>query len=93
VVRPLFGKAAWTFYVGCLVATVAMFAAEPSLLPSYEDIFIFPDVVLSLLITNVVVVLLTILHEVWHAFAGAAVGVPPGCGWSGGASSRCWRPT
>ncbi|MCX4473551.1 hypothetical protein C5N14_26910 [Micromonospora sp. MW-13] len=76
VVRPLFGRAAWTGYVGCLVATVAMFAAEPSLLPTYEDTFIFPDIVLSLLITNVVVIVLTIVHEVWHALAGAAVGVP-----------------
>ncbi|MGC4807510.1 hypothetical protein [Micromonospora sp. DT233] len=76
LVRPLFGRVAWTFYVGCLVATAAMFAAEPSLLPTYEDTFIFPDIVLSLLITNVVVIALTIVHEVWHALAGAAVGVP-----------------
>ncbi|SBT41670.1 hypothetical protein [Micromonospora auratinigra] len=75
-VRPLFGPTAWTCYVGCLVATALMFAAEPSLLPTYEDTFIFPDVVLSLLVTNVVVVVLTVVHEVWHALAGAAVGVP-----------------
>ncbi|WP_320064889.1 PqqD family peptide modification chaperone [Micromonospora sp. RTGN7] len=76
VVRPLFGRVAWAGYAGCLVATVVMFAAEPSLLPTYEDTFIFPDIVLSLLITNVVVIALTIVHEVWHALAGAAVGVP-----------------
>ncbi|MFI9638858.1 PqqD family protein [Micromonospora sp. NPDC051925] len=75
LVRPLFGRVAWTIYVGALLATLAMFAAEPSLLPTYEDTFIFPDVVLSLLITNVTVALLTVVHEVWHAFAGAAVGV------------------
>lgn len=75
-VRPLFGRTAWVGYVGCLVATLAMFAAEPSLLPTYEDTFIFPDVVLSLLVTNVVVIVLTVVHEVWHALAGAAVGVP-----------------
>ncbi|SCG75222.1 hypothetical protein [Micromonospora coxensis] len=76
LVRPLFGRVAWTGYVAALLATLVMFAAEPSLLPHYEDTFIFPDVVLSLLITNVVVVVLTIVHEVWHALAGAAVGVP-----------------
>ncbi|MFG1951389.1 PqqD family protein [Micromonospora sp. NPDC048830] len=75
-VRPLFGPAAWTVYTGCLVATLAMFAAEPSLLPTYEDTFIFPDIVLSLLLTNVVVVVLTVVHEIWHALAGAAVGIP-----------------
>lgn len=75
-VKPLFGRVAWTFYVGCLAATVAMFFIEPALLPTYEDTFIVPDIVLSILITNVVVIVLTIVHEVWHAFAGAAVGVP-----------------
>jgi hypothetical protein len=53
-----------------------MFVAEPSLRPTYEDTFVFPDIAASLLLTNVVVVLLTILHEIWHAFAGAALGVP-----------------
>ena len=76
VVRPLFGKAAWTFYAACLVTTLWMFVAEPSLRPTYEDTFVFPDIAASLLLTNIVVVLLTILHEIWHAFAGAAVGVP-----------------
>lgn len=76
VVRPLFGKVAWTFYAGCLVTTLWMFVAEPSLRPTYEDTFVFPDIAASLLLTNIVVVLLTILHEIWHAFAGAAVGVP-----------------
>ncbi|WP_328996313.1 hypothetical protein OG394_16840 [Kribbella sp. NBC_01245] len=76
LVRPLFGRVAWTFYAACLIATAAMFVAETSLLPTYEDTFIFPDVVLSLLVTNIVVVILTIIHEVWHALAGAAVGVP-----------------
>ena len=76
VVKPLFGKVAWTFYVGCLLTTLWMFVAEPSLRPTYEDTFVFPDIAASLLLTNIVVVLLTILHEIWHAFAGAAVGVP-----------------
>ncbi|MEU4393702.1 PqqD family protein [Kribbella sp. NPDC023855] len=75
VVKPLFGKAAWTFYVGCLVATLVMFVADHSLLPSYEDAFVVTDIVLSLLITNVVVMGLAVVHEIWHAFAGAAAGV------------------
>ncbi|MEV8373275.1 PqqD family protein [Kribbella sp. NPDC056861] len=75
IVKPLFGKAAWTFYVGCLVATGVMFVADHSLLPSYEDAFVVSDLVLSLLITNVVVMGLAIVHEIWHAFAGAAAGV------------------
>jgi hypothetical protein len=76
VVRPLFGKVAWTFYAACLITALWMFVAEPSLRPTYEDTFVFPDIAASLLLTNIVVVLLTILHEIWHAFAGAAVGVP-----------------
>ncbi len=57
-------------------STLVMFVIEPSLRPTYEDTFVFPDIVLSLLVTNVVVIALTFLHEAWHAFAGAAVGVP-----------------
>ncbi|MEV6283113.1 PqqD family protein [Kribbella sp. NPDC051770] len=75
VVRPLFTPLAWVLYAGCLVTALLMFAVEPSLRPTYEDTFIFPDIVLSLLVTNLVVVVLTIVHELWHAFAGAAVGV------------------
>lgn len=75
VVKPLFGKAAWVFYVGCLVVSLAMFAADHSLLPSYEDAFVVTDIVLSIMITNVVIMGLAIVHEIWHAFAGAAAGV------------------
>ncbi|WP_165956856.1 PqqD family protein [Kribbella antibiotica] len=75
-VRPLFGRTAWILYGACLAVTLVMFVIEPSLRPTYEDTFIFPDIVLSLLVTNVVVIALTFLHETWHAFAGAAVGVP-----------------
>lgn len=75
LVRPLFTPLAWVLYAACLVAALVMFAVEPSLRPTYEDTFIFPDIVLSLLVTNLVVVVLTIVHELWHAFAGAAVGV------------------
>jgi putative peptide zinc metalloprotease protein len=75
-VRPLFTPFAWVLYAGCLVTALVMFVVEPSLRPTYEDTFIFPDIVLSLLVTNVVVVVLTIVHEMWHAFAGAAVGIP-----------------
>ena len=94
LVRPLFGRVAWTVYVGCLVATLAMFVAEPSLLPTYEDTFIFPDIVLSLLITNVVVIVLTVVHEVVaRVRRRGRRAYRRGCGWSGAASSRCWRPT
>jgi hypothetical protein len=55
--------------------TLVMFMIEPSLRPTYEDTFVFPDIVASLLVTNVVVIALTFLHEIWHALAGAAVGV------------------
>ncbi|MEV5965330.1 hypothetical protein AB0L70_26410 [Kribbella sp. NPDC051952] len=76
LVKPFFGPVAWTVYAACLVVTLVMFVVEPSLRPTYEDTFVFPDIVLSLVVTNVVVILLTFLHESWHAFAGAAVGVP-----------------
>lgn len=76
LVRPLFGRAAWTFYVFCLAASFAMLIAEPALIPTYEDTFFLPDILVSIIVTNVVVVVFTFLHEIWHGFAGAAAGVP-----------------
>ena len=75
-VKPLFGRAAWTFYAFCLAASLAMLAAEPALIPTYEDTFFLPDILVSLIVTNVVVVVFTVIHEIWHGFAGAAAGVP-----------------
>ena len=93
LVRPLFGRVAWTIYVGALLATLAMFVAEPSLLPTYEDTFIFPDVVLSLLITNV-----AWPCSRWCTRRGTPSPARPSasgrsCGWNAGASSRSWRRT
>jgi hypothetical protein len=74
-VRPLFGRTAWTVYVGCLATSLFIFVVEPGLLPTYEDTFVFTDLVASLLLTNLYTAVVTIIHEVWHAFAGAAVGI------------------
>jgi hypothetical protein len=52
-----------------------MFAMDHSLLPSYEDAFVVTDIALSIVITNIVVMGLAVVHEIWHAFAGAAAGV------------------
>lgn len=76
LVRPLFGRAAWTFYVFCLAGSLAMLVTEPALIPTYEDTFFLPDILVSIIVTNVVVVVFTFLHEIWHGFAGAAAGVP-----------------
>jgi putative peptide zinc metalloprotease protein len=75
-VRPLFGRAAWTVYAACLVLSIAMLAAQPGLLPTYEDTFFLPDVLLSIIVTNIVVIGLAFVHELWHGLAGVAVGVP-----------------
>jgi putative peptide zinc metalloprotease protein len=75
-VRPLFGRAAWTVYALCLTASIAILVAEPSLVPTYEDTFFLSDILASIIITNVVVIAFTYLHEIWHAFAGAAAGIP-----------------
>jgi len=75
-VRPLFGRAAWTVYALGLSASIAIFVAEPSLVPTYEDTFFLPDILASIIITNVVVIAFTYLHEIWHGLAGAAAGIP-----------------
>ncbi|WP_157631275.1 hypothetical protein [Catelliglobosispora koreensis] len=74
-VKPLFGRVAWCFYAGCFVGAVTLFVLEPGLLPTYEDLFFTPSVLLSIMAVNVLALSLTGLHEVWHALAGAALGV------------------
>jgi hypothetical protein len=75
-VAPLFGRTAWTFYVFCLAASLTMLATEQALIPTYEDTFFLPDILVSIIVTNVVIIAFTFLHEIWHGLAGAAAGVP-----------------
>jgi len=73
--RPLFGRIAWAVYALCFAASLAIFFAEPELVPTYEDVFFSTDVLLSLIMANVVMIGLAFVHEIWHALAGAALGV------------------
>lgn len=75
-VKPLFGRSAWTLYVLCLAASIAVFLAEPALIPTYEDTFFLPDILVDVLVTNAVVIFFAYVHEIWHGLAGAAAGIP-----------------
>ena len=75
LVRPLFGRTAWLVYVLCFAGTIAAFAANPQLVPTYEDLFYSADVLTSLIVANIVMIGLAFVHEIWHAFAGAALGI------------------
>jgi hypothetical protein len=74
--RPLFSPPAWVVYGACLIGSLVIFAVEPGLLPTYEALFFLPDVLLSMLLVDVMLIGTTFVHEVWHALAGAALGVP-----------------
>ena len=74
-VRPFFGRVAWSTYGLALAASIAVFVAEPGLVPTYEDAFFSQDILLSLIMGNVVTIGLSFVHEIWHAFAGASFGI------------------
>jgi hypothetical protein len=76
LVRPLFGKVAWSCYALAFVFVVVALAAEPALRPSFEDYLFLPDPLLSILCAYAMSVVIMIVHESWHWLAGRAIDVP-----------------
>lgn len=76
LVRPLFGKVAWSCYALAFVFVLVAFAAEPALRPSFEDYLFVPDPMLSILSAYLISLVIVIAHEAWHWLAGRAIGVP-----------------
>ncbi|WP_327088874.1 hypothetical protein OIE66_42330 [Nonomuraea sp. NBC_01738] len=75
LLRPFFGPVAWTLYGLSYVASIAIFVAQPGLVPTYEDVFFTTNIPLCLIVAVLGSTLLAFLHEIWHAFAGAAMGI------------------
>jgi putative peptide zinc metalloprotease protein len=76
LVRPLFGKVAWSCYGLAVVFVVMAFAIQPALRPTFEDYLFLPDPLLSILCVYAMTVVIMITHEAWHWLAGRAIGVP-----------------
>jgi hypothetical protein len=76
LVRPLFGKVAWSCYALALVFVMVGMVAEPALRPSFEDYLFLPDPMLSMLCLYAMSVVVMVTHESWHWLAGRAAGVP-----------------
>lgn len=76
VIKPLFGRIAWTFYVAAAVTVVALFLVRPDLRPIFDDVWFLTDPIWSLIAMFVVSVVITAGHECWHWLAGRALGVP-----------------
>jgi putative peptide zinc metalloprotease protein len=76
LIRPLFGKVAWSCYALAFLFVVVALAAEPALRPSFEDYLFLPDPMLSILCLYAMSLIIMIVHESWHWLAGRAIDVP-----------------
>ena len=74
LVRPLFGRVAWTLYAGCAALVVAIFATQPGLVPRSGDIFFLPSPLVSVACVTLLTFLLACIHEVCHWAAARAEG-------------------
>lgn len=78
LVRPLFGRFAWTCYGVIALGNVALLGVAADQLwprPS-QDAFVFHDIGLSALLLVPLVLLVAAAHEAWHWLAARAAGVP-----------------
>jgi putative peptide zinc metalloprotease protein len=75
LVRPFFGRTAWTIYGLLLAFDLAVLVTRPQYRPTFEDIFFYPNPAACILAMIVTSIALAACHEAWHAFAARAVGV------------------
>lgn len=76
LVRPFFGRTAWTVYALAFAFTLVILATVPQVRPTAGDAFIIDDVGLSLLVFLLLSTATTAFHECWHWLAAVAAGVP-----------------
>jgi hypothetical protein len=74
LVRPLFGRTAWTLYGLMLAFDVAVLATLPQYRPTFEDVFFYPNPAACVLTMVAASIVLAACHEAWHAFAARAAG-------------------
>ena len=76
LVRPFFGRVAWTCYAVLALACATAFAAVPALFPvPSRDAFAFGDTGLSAVLLAPLSVLTMALHECGHWLAARAIGL------------------
>jgi putative peptide zinc metalloprotease protein len=75
LVRPLFGRVAWTLYAGCAALVMAIFATQPELVPRSGDIFFLPSPLVSVACVTLLTFLLACIHECCHWAAARAEGL------------------
>lgn len=77
VLRPLFGRVAWSVYILATLSVIAILVLRPDLRPLFDEIWFLGDPIISMLALIVISVVITFGHELWHWLAGRALGVTP----------------
>jgi hypothetical protein len=74
--RVLFSPPAWVFYAVVVAGGLATMVVDPSLRPSYRDIFFTSQIALIPLVLALFQMPLMILHEAYHALTARRLGLP-----------------
>lgn len=76
LVRPLFGRLAWTCYVVLALFCIGVFVTRPELFPTpARDAFLLGDIGLSAVLLVPLSMLTMALHECGHWLAARAIGI------------------
>lgn len=73
--RPFFFRTAWLIYTSALAFSLICFALHPALIPRPDDVFIFDQRGLALLLLLPFSYLTSALHEGWHWLAARSEGL------------------
>lgn len=71
-----FNKAAYFVYGALFIGNVVLFAANPSLFPTYKDLFIFDYMFLNILAWMLLSFIFVLIHELGHILAMRAFNLP-----------------
>jgi hypothetical protein len=74
--RALFSPPAWLLYVALIAGGLVTMVMDPSLRPSYRDIFFTSQISLIPLVLALFQMPLMIIHEGYHALAARRLGLP-----------------
>lgn len=75
VARVVFSGPAWAAYTSVMLVCAVSFVAEPSLWPSLEDFFFYPNPAICIAVMTILGIGLAAVHELCHVLAARAAGV------------------
>jgi putative peptide zinc metalloprotease protein len=76
LVRPLFSPIAWALYAVLFAFSVGVLLFVPHFRPAFEDVYIHPNIAVSVVLMVVTSIVLTGAHESFHWLAARSLDLP-----------------